>query len=173
MEVEENDAQSDEIVAISTTIEAMINRMDLVNQFDLFPIEVLVVQPEKTLCDKICRLARISSQADAVTLIAKYNRDLYDINAMLKQERFRAYVQSDKFLRHIAQVLSEDSQSKKSSFSKPFYSTSLFQTPESVLNLLPIKQALQETQQFLVFDKKVDVSEMIETMRFLYSRLAM
>lgn len=31
LEVEENDAQSDEIVAISTTIEAMINRMDLVD----------------------------------------------------------------------------------------------------------------------------------------------
>ena len=31
LEVDENDAQSDEIVAISTTIEAMINRMDLVD----------------------------------------------------------------------------------------------------------------------------------------------
>lgn len=162
-----------EVTKISTFIYQYllhIGRIDLIQQFDMFPIEVLTVQPEKTLCDKICRLARISYHADAVNLIAKYNRDLYDINAMLKQDRFRFYVQSDNFVQHIDKVIKEDSQFKKTNFNKPFYCTPLFQTPESVLNLLPVKQALQETQRFLVFDQKVDVPEMVETMRFLYSR---
>lgn len=163
-----------EITTISSYIAQYLSYLaqnKLINKYQLQPVSVLVVKPNKTLCDKIARLCRISAQEDYLPLLIKYNRDLYDVDLILKDKQYRQYCMSDDFRQQLNQVILEDQHYKKCVFSTPFYETPLFRNPEKVILNSNVKQALLQTQNNLTFDRKLDVTSIISAIRFIYNIL--
>lgn len=70
---------------------------DLVEKYALegFPVNVLAI--ERTLVEKLLGVIKYSYKADPVATLIEKIRHLYDICLILKQDRYRAFVQGDAF----------------------------------------------------------------------------
>lgn len=102
------------------TISSMISEMmlengqeQLIKQYDLEPFRVLVLDINRTLCEKIMSLVRFSHTDDAITDLNNKIRHIYDIDRLLKNEAVKRFFYSENFDLMLSKVANDDVKSFK------------------------------------------------------------
>ncbi|KAF0200723.1 MAG: hypothetical protein FD170_3252 [Bacteroidetes bacterium] len=89
------------------------NQQMLIDEYGLNPLEVLALNPKRTLCEKIMSLVRFSHTKEPITDLRNKIRHTYDINLMLKDNKLKSFFQSDEFDTMLLQVANDDIESFK------------------------------------------------------------
>lgn len=84
------------------------NQPTLIDEYGMNPFEVLVLNPKRTLCEKIMSLVRFSQTQEPITDLRNKIRHTYDIHLMLKDENLKSFFQSDEFETMLLRVANDD-----------------------------------------------------------------
>ena len=84
------------------------NQQALIEEYEMNPFEVLVLNPKRTLCEKIMSLVRFSQTPEPITDLRNKIRHTYDIHLMLKDENLKAFFHSDEFETMLLRVANDD-----------------------------------------------------------------
>lgn len=100
-----------EIGQVSSLIYEMMlqNKLqEVIEEFGMHPFEVLVLNPIRTLCEKIMSLVRFSQTQDPITDLRNKIRHTYDLHLMLKDNNLNAFFQSEAFDSMLLRVANDD-----------------------------------------------------------------
>lgn len=81
----------------------------------LMPFELLVLEPVRTICEKIMSLVRFSYGENSLDDLRKKVRHIYDLHQVLKQREFSDFFDSDAFSEMLVKVANDDVASYKNS----------------------------------------------------------
>lgn len=81
---------------------------DIAKENGLLPFEVLVLEPIRTLCEKIMSLVRFSYSDDAIEDLKKKIRHTYDLHQLLKQKELFDFFHSIEFEKMLLMVANDD-----------------------------------------------------------------
>ena len=81
---------------------------DIAKENGLLPFEVLVLEPIRTLCEKIMSLVRFSYSDDAIEDLKKKIRHTYDLHQLLKQKELFNFFHSIEFEKMLLIVANDD-----------------------------------------------------------------
>lgn len=84
------------------------NQQTLIDEYEMNPFEVLVLNPKRTLCEKIMSLIRFSQTQEPITDLRNKIRHTYDIHLMLKDSNLKSFFQSDEFETMLSRVANDD-----------------------------------------------------------------
>jgi len=84
------------------------NQETLANDFGLLPFEVRVLEPTRTLCEKIMSLVRFSYGQNAPEDLKKKIRHAYDLYKLLQREEFSVFLESQEFGKMLPMVAHDD-----------------------------------------------------------------
>ena len=84
------------------------NQQTLIDEYGMNPFEVLVLNPKRTLCEKIMSLVRFSQTQDPISDLRNKVRHTYDIHLMLKDGNLNTFFQSDEFETMLLRVATDD-----------------------------------------------------------------
>ncbi len=97
------------------TMNSMIGEMLLANgqtqlaeQYGLLPFEVRVLEPTRTLCEKIMSLVRFSYGENPIKDLQQKIRHTYDLHQLLQQAEFNRFFQSSAFDEMLLKVAQDD-----------------------------------------------------------------
>jgi len=82
-------------------------QVEIANEYDLFPFDVLVLDPKRTLCEKIMSLVRFSHTDTPIKDLRNKIRHTYDIHMLLNDESLNEFFYSkafDELLLKVAQA---------------------------------------------------------------------
>ncbi len=91
------------------------NQSEIAKENGLLPFDLLVLEPTRTICEKIMSLVRFSYGEDPIDDLKKKVRHTYDLHQLLKQEKFFNFFQSTTFDEMLLKVANDDVASFKSS----------------------------------------------------------
>ncbi len=97
----------------SYTYDMMIeqDQQEMAAEFNLLPFQVNVLQPVRTLCEKIMSLVRFSYSANPMDDLKMKIRHVYDLHKMLEDREMRNFFGSNEFSDVICRVAGDDVQS--------------------------------------------------------------
>jgi hypothetical protein len=81
----------------------------------LMPFELLVLEPVRTICEKIMSLVRFSYGENPLDDLKKKVRHTYDLHQLLQQKEFSDFFDSDAFSEMLVKVANDDVASYKNS----------------------------------------------------------
>jgi hypothetical protein len=81
---------------------------DLAQTYDLLPFEVRVLEPIRTLCEKIMSLVRFSYGIDPINNLKQKIRHTYDLHQLLQQPEYAQFLQSTAFDKMLLKVAHDD-----------------------------------------------------------------
>ena len=95
--------------------EMMENRgqLELAKEYNLLPFEVLVLEPSRTMCEKIMSLVRFSYTENAEEDLKKKIRHVYDLHQLLIQKEIIEFFNSADFENMLLKVANDDVDSFK------------------------------------------------------------
>ncbi len=96
---------------ISSYIHDMMFSTDqgqMIEQYNLLPFNAKVLDPKRTLCEKIMSLVRFSDDKDPIVSLRLKVRHIYDLHQMLKINTLKAFFDSQGFLDMIIRVAKDD-----------------------------------------------------------------
>ncbi len=95
--------------------EMMENRgqVELAEEYSLLPFEVLVLEPSRTMCEKIMSLVRFSYTENAEEDLKKKIRHVYDLHQLLIQKEIIEFFNSADFENMLLKVANDDVDSFK------------------------------------------------------------
>ena len=85
----------------------------LARQYDMLPFTVQVLEPVRTICEKIMSLVRFSYGDDPIGDLKKKVRHVYDLNQLLKHEKLARFIEGDDFSTMLLKVAQDDVSSFK------------------------------------------------------------
>lgn len=164
-------ADSRVIKPIITAFLENIERQDLTRKFGLEGFDVQCINPRKTICDKISRLVKLSYNEDAVNLLAKHIRDIYDLCQLFHTREYQEYLHSNEFLEAMHRVTVEDGLNKNSKSHLSLADAPIFKSPKEMMAKSEIMTAYTFDLKKLAFDKQkmppiekaIEVLEIINT----------
>lgn len=100
---------------VTKPIQSMAGRMmiengqkSLAEEFGLMPFDVNVLDPRRTLCEKIMSLVRFSYGENPIVDLQKKIRHTYDIHKLLRHELYLDFFESPSFEQMLLQVAKDD-----------------------------------------------------------------
>ena len=87
-----------------------INRQDLIEQYELKPFEINVLDKRRTIVEKLISLVRFSFEDDVVKSVATKIRHFYDLYYLANDEECAKYLQSFEFQQDLSELLVHDQQ---------------------------------------------------------------
>lgn len=84
------------------------NQQELIDKYEMNPFEVSVLNPKRTLCEKIMSLVRFSHSSNPINDLGNKIRHTYDIHMMLRNKTLNDFFVSDKFDTILLQVGKDD-----------------------------------------------------------------
>lgn len=96
---------------ISTLVAEMMfkTKQDAIaDEYDLMPFEVRVLEPIRTICEKIMSLVRFSYTENPIADLGRKIRHTYDLHQLLKQKEFQEFFSSKKFDAMLLKVAADD-----------------------------------------------------------------
>lgn len=148
------------------------NQKKLAEEYEMLPFKVCVLNPKRTLCEKIMSLVRFSYTENPIDDLKNKVRHLYDLNQLLKEPESNLFFESDDFERMLLQVGRDDIISYRSN-----HEWVKFPPKEALLFREPLEtwQKLESTyrQDFvnLVYGRFPDSDEILETLEKISERL--
>lgn len=88
---------------------------DLIEEYEMLPFEVSVLDKRRTMTEKLVSLLRCSLASNPIPELTAKIRHFYDLHFLLQNADCRAYLQSDAFKEDFALLFQHDQQS----FEKP------------------------------------------------------
>lgn len=82
--------------------------LGIIDQYELQPFEVNVLDPRRTLCEKIMALVRFSNTDHPVDTLKLKIRHLYDLHQILINKEYFEFFQSDGFQSMLLKVANDD-----------------------------------------------------------------
>jgi hypothetical protein len=80
----------------------------LTEEYGLLPFEVRVLEPIRTLCEKIMSLVRFSYDEDPISDLKKKIRHTYDVHQLLRHDEYAAFFHSSAFDAMLIKVAQDD-----------------------------------------------------------------
>ncbi len=90
-------------------------QQDIAEANGLLPFEVLVLEPTRTLCEKIMSLVRFSYGENPIDDLKKKVRHTYDLHQLLQQKEFSDFFDSYVFEKLLLKVANDDVESYRNS----------------------------------------------------------
>jgi predicted nucleotidyltransferase component of viral defense system len=84
------------------------NQVAIAEANGLMPFDVRVLEPVRTLCEKIMSLVRFSYGEDPIDDLKNKIRHTYDLHQLLRQQEFLAYFQLNEFPKLLLKVANDD-----------------------------------------------------------------
>lgn len=81
---------------------------ELVDKFGLKSFEMNVLEPSRTICEKIMSLVRFSYTENAVQDLKNKIRHTYDIHQLIQQKNYLEFVESEEFETMLLKVANDD-----------------------------------------------------------------
>jgi hypothetical protein len=160
-------------------------QQDIAEANGLLPFELLVLEPTRTICEKIMSLVRFSYGENPMDDLKKKIRHTYDLHQLLKQDEFLKFFQSKDFDNMLLKVANDDVASFRNNNQWLNYHPSealIFKDLENVWNELktiykgdfknlvhgelPKEEAIFETLK-MIRDRMVNVQWLIVSDKFL------
>lgn len=148
------------------------NQMQLAEEYGLLPFEVLVLDVERTLCEKIMSLVRFSHTENPIEDLNNKIRHVYDIHQLLKDETVQAFFTSDDFDTMLLKVAADDVQSFKNNNDWLRHHPKealIFKSPEETWTQL--KDTYQNDFKFLVYGELPNEDDVLTTVIEISERL--
>jgi hypothetical protein len=89
------------------------NQSDIAKEYELLPFDLLVLEPVRTICEKIMSLVRFSYGENPKDDLKKKIRHTYDLHQLLQQDEFLQFFQSTDFDKMLLKVANDDAISFK------------------------------------------------------------
>lgn len=83
-------------------------QIDILKEYDLIPFQVKVLDPKRTLCEKIMSLVRFSYTENPLADLKNKIRHTYDIHQLLNQKEFSDFLNSAAFEKMLLKVAQDD-----------------------------------------------------------------
>jgi hypothetical protein len=83
-------------------------QMALIQEYNLQPFEVRVLEPTRTICEKIMSLVRFSYTENPIEDLKQKVRHCYDLHQLLKQDEFLIFFRSPSFDIMLLKVAQDD-----------------------------------------------------------------
>lgn len=99
-----------EISSFITDYLAKINRNDLIEQYNLKPFSINVLDKRRTLVEKLVSLIRFSFEEDMLKAVASKIRHFYDLYYLLNDDECATYIQSADFQDDLNELFAHDQQ---------------------------------------------------------------
>lgn len=138
----------------------------------LLPFEVLVLEPTRTICEKIMSLVRFSYDDDAINVLKKKIRHVYDLHQLLQQKTFADFFVSTDFEAMLLKVASDDVASYKND------NKWLANHPNNAIVFKDLENVWSQLQatyngdfKSLVYGKLTDEKEIATTLKTIKDRL--
>ena len=149
-----------------------LNRSDLIAQFELESFSVNVLSVKRTLVEKMLGIIKDSYDKNPIERLSNRIRHLYDICLILRQDEYRAFVQSEEFMTLCKICINDEEQGFSSDFD--YYKNPLTEAP-LFLELATWRSSLEiiYTGIFseLVFGAMPKMDEIIEAINFLHENM--
>jgi hypothetical protein len=87
-----------------------INRQDLIEQYELKPFVINVLDKRRTIVEKLVSLVRFSFEDDVVKSVASKIRHFYDLYYLTNDKECAKYLQSSEFQKDLSELLIHDQQ---------------------------------------------------------------
>ncbi|PID61377.1 MAG: hypothetical protein CR986_02775 [Ignavibacteriae bacterium] len=84
------------------------NQADMAKENDLLPFDVLVLEPTRTICEKIMSLVRFSYSENPIENLRNKIRHIYDLYQLLLEEEFWDFFNSKAFDNMLLKVAQDD-----------------------------------------------------------------
>lgn len=113
----------------------------LAEEQDLLPFNVLVLEPSRTLCEKIMSLVRFSYSENPIVDLKNKIRHIYDLHQLLSEEELLRFFESKEFDTMLLKVAQDDIISFKNNnkwLRNHPVDSMIFEKPEKVWNDLKI-----------------------------------
>lgn len=81
---------------------------EIAEENGLLPFELLVLEPTRTICEKIMSLVRFSYSEHPIEDLKKKIRHIYDLHQLLKQDEFLGFFHSKAFDEMLIKVANDD-----------------------------------------------------------------
>lgn len=104
-----------DISSFITDYLSVINRQDLIEQYELEPFSINVLDKRRTIVEKLVSLIRFSFEEDSLRAIASKIRHFYDLYYLVNDEECTKYIHSADFQKDLSELLIHDQQE----FDKP------------------------------------------------------
>jgi len=88
----------------------VINRQDMIEQYDLKPFSINVLDKRRTIVEKLISLIRFSFEDDVVKSVASKIRHFYDLYYLVNDKECAEYSQSSGFQKDLLELLIHDQQ---------------------------------------------------------------
>ena len=143
---------------------------EIADRLSLYPRKIKCSTPNKTLCDKISRLIKISYSDDLLQNTRKYIRDFYDITLLVKQPDMDIYLNSRTFMEEMLRTNEEDIARKNSNAGESYAKAAIFNNAKEILSDKTIANAYKMTTEKFCFDPATapKISNVISTIEKLH-----
>ena len=148
------------------------NQLDIIDDYDMNPFDVLILSTERTLCEKIMSLVRFSQTEEPIINLRNKIRHTYDIHMMLKDVELNSFLNSTVFDTLLLKVANDDVLSFKNNnewLSNHPITTILFSDTKNTWN--QIKGTYETSFKELVFGEFPKEEEILNTLIVLANRL--
>jgi len=155
--------------------EMMMNneQSEIAKEQDLLPFNVLVLEPSRTICEKIMSLVRFSYGEEPITDLKNKIRHVYDLNQLLTEEELLTFFKSEEFDKMLLKVAQDDVASFKNSndwLRNHPVDSMIFENPEKVWNEL--KNTYNSDFKNLVYGSFPKETELLNTLILIQKRIA-
>lgn len=149
-----------------------LGRADLIAQFGLEGFSVNVLSVRRTLVEKMLGIIKDSYNANPVARLSDRIRHLYDICLILRQDEYRAFVQSDEFMPLCTICIADEKAGffeYSDCFKKPLADAPLFSDFEKWRS--PLEATYRGIFADLIFGDMPDMDEIVQALGFLRENL--
>ena len=161
--------------SISTFIYEMMvanGQHELAKEYRLLPFGIKVLDPQRTICEKIMSLVRFSYSEDPVEDLRNKVRHTYDLTQLLKTKDLMTFFDSEEFEKMLLKVAQDDVASYRNNndwLAHHPLESPLFADLENIWN--QIKDTYSEDFSQLVYGKLPSEKEVLATLKMIAERM--
>ncbi|QMU65244.1 MAG: nucleotidyl transferase AbiEii/AbiGii toxin family protein [Flavobacteriaceae bacterium] len=145
---------------------------ELIQEYNLLPFLVKVLDPKRTLCEKIMSLVRFSHAENPIITLNNKIRHVYDIHKILENEELTTFFNADEFEKMLLKVANDDVVSFKNDNHWLKYHPKdalLFAEPVQTWNQL--EQTYQSSFKAMVYGELPNEADILNTLKLIAKRL--
>ena len=161
------------------TVSTLVGKMmmnngqnEIAKEQDLLPFNVLVLEPSRTICEKIMSLVRFSYGENPIADLKNKIRHVYDLHQLLSKHELLTFFQSKEFEMMLLKVAQDDAVSFKNNNewlrNHPVDSL-IFKSPEKVWDNL--RNIYKSDFKNLVYGSFPDETELLKTLILIQKRI--
>ncbi len=146
---------------------------EIAKEQDLLPFNVLVLEPSRTICEKIMSLVRFSYGEEPITDLKNKIRHVYDLNQLLSEKELLTFFKSKEFDNMLLKVAQDDVASFKNNnewLRNHPVDSMIFGNPEKMWSNLKI--VYDSGFKNLVYGSFPNETELLNTLILIQKRIA-